>query len=125
MPYNDPDPKKDLARRAAYNALRRGELVRPLICSVCSIDGLIHAHHDDYNKPLKVKWLCPGCHVDRHNAINRAGLADVLMWEEIQRKATLVAKGLIKPLPYPDDSTPPTPINTQTPLSRVGEYARD
>jgi hypothetical protein len=31
-----------------------------------------HAHHDDYTKPLKVRWLCPMHHAEVH-AIRRTG----------------------------------------------------
>jgi transposase-like protein len=25
-----------------------------------------HAHHDDYDQPLQVRWLCPACHRQHH-----------------------------------------------------------
>jgi hypothetical protein len=26
----------------------------------------VHAHHEDYSRPLDVTWLCQKCHVQRH-----------------------------------------------------------
>ncbi len=56
------------------NALRYGKLVNPGQCSVCNSsakfkDGrtAIQGHHDDYNKPLDVRWLCQMCHFDWHS----------------------------------------------------------
>lgn len=44
-------------------AVRKGELVRPSFCSECGRDGRkILAHHDDYDNPLDVRWLCTFCH---------------------------------------------------------------
>lgn len=34
-------------------------------CEVCGSDFAL-AHHDDYNKPLKVRWLCRIHHVEWH-----------------------------------------------------------
>jgi hypothetical protein len=49
------------------NAIRDGKLEKQYFCSVCSIDDvIIHGHHDDYAKPLEVRWLCPACHVQWH-----------------------------------------------------------
>jgi len=44
------------ARLATRNAIRRGELKKGA-CEVCN--GIkVDAHHDDYSKPLDVRWLC-------------------------------------------------------------------
>lgn len=51
-------------------AIRKGILVRGKQCEICNSkdfkckDGrsYIHAHHEDYTKPLEVKWLCASCH---------------------------------------------------------------
>lgn len=57
-------PEKTKARNALNNAIRDGKIAaRP--CEVCgSTDS--EAHHDDYSKPLDVKWLCPKHHAERH-----------------------------------------------------------
>lgn len=33
--------------------------------------ALVQAHHDDYNHPLTVRWLCQPCHYEWHKH-NRA-----------------------------------------------------
>lgn len=52
------------ARKAVFDAIRRGDLVRGS-CereaeSACR--GRIEGHHDDYDKPLEVRWLCAKHH---------------------------------------------------------------
>lgn len=64
--YELKNRSKFLARRRVANALGRGELVKPLTCSACSKPSRIHAHHEDYSKPLEVIWLCHGCHMKIH-----------------------------------------------------------
>lgn len=63
------NPEKLIAKDAANNAVKRGSLKRKLNCEICNKDGLIHKHHDDYSKPLEVRWLCPQCHKDVHKGI--------------------------------------------------------
>ena len=46
--------------------IRRGKLVRPTVCSECSIVCKTVAHHEDYSKPDEVEWLCRRCHGKRH-----------------------------------------------------------
>ena len=53
-------------------AIKRGILV-PTPCETCGADGemsdgrnIVQAHHDDYNKPLDVRWLCQPCHHNWH-----------------------------------------------------------
>lgn len=74
---------RDEAHRQTRKALRVGELVRPEHCSKCGardrkLDGAskyhtIHGHHDDYAKPLDVRWLCAECHRSFHAPEHREG----------------------------------------------------
>ncbi len=41
------------------------------LCEVCKINKAIHKHHEDYNKPLKVMFLCPKCHKKQHRVLER------------------------------------------------------
>lgn len=60
-------PEKHRAREAVRLAERRGDLVRPTVCSQCQrSDAKIEAHHPDYSKPLNIQWLCVPCHRRRH-----------------------------------------------------------
>jgi len=51
------------------NAIRDGKLIQASNCSICNSTEKIEGHHDDYTKPLKVRWLCEKCHKEwhRHN----------------------------------------------------------
>ena len=53
-------------------AISKGVLI-PEPCEVCGIFGkdekgkrMVHAHHDNYNKPLEVRWLCQKHHMEWH-----------------------------------------------------------
>lgn len=35
-------------------------------CEVCGAEEKVHAHHDDYSKPLNVRWLCAAHHREWH-----------------------------------------------------------
>ena len=62
------------AGEAVLVALKRGELVKPERCEGCGAGGVqangkrvrVEAHHDDYNHPLQVRWLCRRCHCKWH-----------------------------------------------------------
>lgn len=56
---------KSAAHRVVTNALSSGALVRQP-CEVCGWTPA-HAHHDDYSKPLEVRWLCRRHHELHHN----------------------------------------------------------
>lgn len=62
---------------AVGTAIRDGRLVKG-VCEVCGSTSKIHGHHDDYSKPLDVRWLCPKHHAEwhKHNQpLNRDGIA--------------------------------------------------
>jgi hypothetical protein len=50
-------PERFKARNAVNNALRDGNLARQP-CEICGSTFDVEAHHDDYSKPLEVRWLC-------------------------------------------------------------------
>lgn len=52
------------ATAAVYRAIKRGDLTRGC-CEVCGTDA-VQAHHDDYGKPLQVRWLCRPHHAIEH-----------------------------------------------------------
>ncbi|NIO76290.1 MAG: hypothetical protein GTN69_10510 [Armatimonadetes bacterium] len=47
-------------------AIQSGDLVRPGLCSECNAECKPVAHHDSYDKPLNVRWLCRSCHGKHH-----------------------------------------------------------
>ncbi|MPV69414.1 hypothetical protein [Burkholderia sp. BE17] len=59
-------PEKILARQSLNNAVKRGDVVRPDVCEQCGISTAVAAHHDDYSRPLQVRWLCRACHGKEH-----------------------------------------------------------
>lgn len=58
-------PNECKARSIVNHSIRDGKIVRGL-CEVCGANNA-HAHHDDYNKPLEVRWLCPKHHMEWHS----------------------------------------------------------
>jgi hypothetical protein len=54
--WTERNPEKRKAHHAVSNAIRDGKLHRQP-CEVCG-ETKAEAHHDDYSRPLKVRWLC-------------------------------------------------------------------
>lgn len=49
------------------HALKKGVLVKPDACEHCGLDKVrLQGHHEDYDKPLEVIWLCRACHTKAH-----------------------------------------------------------
>lgn len=59
------NPLKKGAQTMLGNAVRDGK-VKKLPCEVCGRTDRIHGHHDDYAKPLEVRWLCATHHAAHH-----------------------------------------------------------
>lgn len=60
------NPKKAAAHNAVSKAKAKGTLLeRP--CEICGSVTHIHAHHDDYSRPLDIRWLCPVHHKEWHD----------------------------------------------------------
>ena len=66
--YIKNNPEKRRAHVIVGNAIRAGRLV-PQPCEVCGTKENVQAHHDDYSKPLEVKWLCVKDHNEYHNKL--------------------------------------------------------
>lgn len=64
--YRKKYPNKCKAHNTVNKAIRSGKLF-PEPCEVCGSKGNVHAHHDDYLKPLNIRWLCPSHHKQWHN----------------------------------------------------------
>jgi len=63
--------KKHSAHKSVASAVRRGKM-KKLPCEICG-NPLSHGHHDDYEYPLTVRWLCAAHHKEWH-AENGEGL---------------------------------------------------
>ena len=64
--YRAKNEEKTVAHTAVTLAIRAGSLVRPDRCSQCGKRCTPDAHHDDYSKPLDVRWICRACHKLHH-----------------------------------------------------------
>ena len=62
---------KHYAKMLVFYGVRLGYIEKNFVCSICNIDTIkekkiIHGHHDDYLKPLEVRWICQLCHLRLH-----------------------------------------------------------
>jgi hypothetical protein len=60
------DPFKERARNILRDAVHKGKIKKPKKCQGCGWTGTLHGHHEDYNAPLVVRWLCSICHGRAH-----------------------------------------------------------
>ena len=68
------DPRKHRARLAVNYAIGAGHLARPSVCERCNGGHRIEAHHESYDAPLDIVWLCVMCHRERHGELRLAGI---------------------------------------------------
>ena len=55
----------NVANYTLNNAIRDGRIQRGP-CEICGATEKVHGHHDDYSKPLDVRWLCEQDHLLWH-----------------------------------------------------------
>ena len=73
--WREQHPEKNSAHKAVAYALARGRIERKP-CERCGKHGRVHAHHDDYSRPLDVMWLCPNHHRERHRELAAQGASE-------------------------------------------------
>jgi RecJ-like exonuclease len=64
--YRKRFPQKAKAQAMVSKALVAGKIQRRDSCESCGGANYLHAHHDDYARPLDVRWLCASCHSQWH-----------------------------------------------------------
>jgi hypothetical protein len=66
-PLTEEQRIKDNARSYAGVYLRRGKIEKAP-CQECG-NRNSQMHHDDYSKPLVIKWMCRPCHMAYHRSM--------------------------------------------------------
>jgi ribosomal protein S27AE len=61
------DKRRMQCHNAVTRAIRSGKLIKKP-CIRCGNEKSL-AHHEDYDQPLLVMWLCQPCHKQRHKEI--------------------------------------------------------
>jgi len=91
------------SKRAGHmveTAIKKGILI-PEPCEVCNMNPneknaggqrLVESHHDDYNKPLEVRWLCQKHHHEWHKKNTAIPLSSELPRMEQKKIAVLGGK---------------------------------
>jgi len=65
--YTERHPKKRAVHCRVSNAIRDGRMAKVNKCECCGkSDCRVVAHHDDYEQPFEVSWLCTVCHCAWH-----------------------------------------------------------
>lgn len=61
-----PKIQREKANARAYaNVYQRRGILKPKACERCG-EKRAQKHHDDYSKPLQVRWMCRRCHLALH-----------------------------------------------------------
>lgn len=66
------NPRKRAAQILFRNRQRYDKSLAPQPCIRCGAKA--HGHHENYDKPLEVIWLCPQHHKDRHKEMKKLGI---------------------------------------------------
>ena len=63
--YRADHPERYRAHAMVNQAVRSGKIEK-MPCQICG-NAKVHAHHQDYSKPLDVAWLCSVHHAEIHS----------------------------------------------------------
>lgn len=74
--YVPAHPWQKWAQSKVWREINAGRMTKPETCSSCGEGGIIDGHHDDYAKPLEVRWLCRWCHREWHRINGEAANAN-------------------------------------------------
>ncbi len=61
--------QKARAAQQVRDHVRRGTMIKPTNCEICLKTCKLEGHHQDYEKPLEVVWLCRTCHLKQHEKL--------------------------------------------------------
>jgi hypothetical protein len=64
--YEKKYPFKKIAQNIAHRNIK---IPKNQLCETCNKRKAKHKHHEDYNKPLDIKFLCIKCHRELHRKI--------------------------------------------------------
>ena len=59
---------KHRVRALTRSYVKAGKLIK-MPCEVCGTKINVEAHHDDYDKPMDIRWLCRNHHREHHNNV--------------------------------------------------------
>lgn len=79
-------PEHMNARKKVQTAVRTGKLQRQP-CEICG-EKKAEAHHDDYSKPLEIRWLCKKHHSEYHKnkrSLSFAANAEATVYNDLGR----------------------------------------
>lgn len=65
--WRSQDKRRSYAHSQVSQAIKKGTLIK-IPCERCGCEQSL-AHHEDYDKPLDVVWLCQPCHKQRHKEL--------------------------------------------------------
>jgi len=68
--YRAKNPGRTRMYSEVSRSIKNGD-IKKIPCERCGKTKNIHAHHEDYSKPLDVIWLCVKCHVERYKEMRR------------------------------------------------------
>lgn len=120
--YAKNSPEKVAAHVMVSRAISKGDLLRQP-CQVCGATEFVHAHHEDYSKPLDVIWLCARHHTLTHSRREwKWVMKDDGQWHQVEMVLTKTDEGFVERPATEIDGQHPYAIGASTDELRVRKY---